>query len=194
MDDERRARWDARYAARDHTDRGPNAEVGRILSDLPPGRAIDLGAGTGRHAIWLAGLGWQVTAVDFSSVGLTLGEQEARTRGLSVQWTTADARTWEPTAGENTDLVLVSHLHLPAAVLTRTTRWLAPGGHLVVLAHGERNLTDGVGGPSDPALLYSLEGLRSAAGELDVLRCEELTRPTPQGDAVDVVLVARSPA
>ena len=48
----------------------PNRFVVDELRDLPPGRALDAGAGEGRNAVWLATRGWQVTAVDFSAVGL----------------------------------------------------------------------------------------------------------------------------
>ena len=78
-------------------------------------------------------------------------------------------------------------------MLGRTTSWLAPGGALVVVGHARRNLTDGVGGPSDPALLHTPEGLRAAAAGLDIERCEEIVRPTDEGDAIDIVLVARRP-
>jgi SAM-dependent methyltransferase len=192
--DDRQARWDERYATHDHVwSAEPNAEVERIVGDWPPGRALDLGAGEGRHAVWLAGKGWRVTAVDFSAVGLAKGEKEAVSRGVSVDWVVADARSWQPASASAYDLVLVSYLHLPENVLARTPGWLAPGGALVVVGHGVRNLTEGVGGPSDPALLHSVEGLRDAAQGLDIERCEEFLRPTPEGDAIDVVLVARRP-
>lgn len=192
---DRRALWDERYGAHDHVwSATPNAEVERIVGGWSPGRALDLGAGEGRHALWLAALGWRVTAVDFSSVGLAKGEQESTRRGLHVDWVVADARSWHPTPGVRYDLVLVSYLHLPSDVVSRTRGWLAPGGALVVVGHGLRNLTEGVGGPSDPALLHTPDQLREAAGDLAVERCEEYVRPTEHGDAIDVVLVARRPA
>ncbi|WP_406830241.1 class I SAM-dependent methyltransferase [Pedococcus sp. KACC 23699] len=200
---DRQRMWDERYAASDRVwSASPNAEVERIVGGWKPdqaahgrrgGRALDLGAGEGRHALWLASLGWQVTAVDFSAVGLGKGEAEASSRGLHVDWVVADARSWQPPAGTSYDLVLVAYLHLPEDVLSRATRWLAPGGALVVVGHALRNLTEGVGGPSDAALLHTLEELRTAAAELEVERCEEVVRPTEGGDAIDAVLVARRP-
>jgi SAM-dependent methyltransferase len=192
---DRQRMWDERYAASARVwSAGPNAEVERIIGDWPPGRALDLGAGEGRHAIWLAQKGWRVTAVDFSSVGLAKGEAEATRRGVAVDWVVADARSWHPREHAAYDLVLVAYLHLSEDVLSRTTGWLAPGGALVVVGHALRNLDDGVGGPSDPALLHTLEGLRAAASGIEVERCEEVVRPTDEGDAIDAVLVARRPA
>ncbi len=192
---DRQALWDERYAAQAHVwSPTPNAEVERIVGGWAPGRALDLGAGEGRHSVWLASLGWRVTAVDFSAVGLAKGEKEASARGIRVDWVVADARSWHPAAQTLYDLVLVSYLHLPSDVISRTRSWLAPGGALVVVGHGVRNLTEGVGGPSDPALLHSPEQLREAAGDLAIERCEEYLRPTEHGDAIDVVLVARRTA
>jgi SAM-dependent methyltransferase len=152
-----------------------------------------VGAGEGRHAVWLAALGWQVTAVDFSKVGLDKGRREAESRGICVDWVVADAREWSPPAGTTYDLVLVAYLHLEGEVLTRVRDWLAPGGRLVVLGHALRNLTEGVGGPQDPRLLHSEEQLREAAAGLAVERLGEVLRPTPEGDAIDIALVARRP-
>lgn len=191
--DERRSRWDARYATGGQDIGGPNPLVAAALSDLAAGRAVDLGAGSGRHAIWLARQGWRVQAVDFSEVGIARGEQTARAEGLEIDWVVDDARTWAPTDAASLDLVLVSHLHLPVDVLARATGWLAAGGHLVVVAHSERNLNEGVGGPSDPALLYSPADLRAATGGLDILRLEELSRSTDSGRIIEAVLVARRP-
>ncbi|GAB3446656.1 class I SAM-dependent methyltransferase [Phycicoccus ginsengisoli] len=191
----RRQLWDERYAAQGRVwSAEPNAEVERIVGDWEPGRALDLGAGEGRHAVWLAARRWRVTAVDFSAVGLAKGEKEATGRGLRVDCVVADVRSWQPPAHTAYDLVLVAYLHLPEDVLTRATAWLAPGGALVVVGHALRNLTEGVGGPSDPALLQTVEGLREVAADLDVERCEEVVRQTDAGDAIDVVLVARRPS
>jgi SAM-dependent methyltransferase len=192
---ERQALWDERYGATDRVwSEGPNAEVERIVGGWEPGRALDFGAGEGRHAIWLAGLHWRVTAVDFSAVGLARGEKEATARGLRIDWVVADARSWHPPSHTAYDLILVSYLHLPGDVLSRTTSWLAPGGALVVVGHALRNLTEGVGGPSDPSLLHTVEGLRAAASGLEIERCEEFVRPTDHGDAIDIAMVARRPA
>lgn len=187
--------WDERYAAAERVwSAGPNREVERIVAAWVPGRALDLGAGEGRHALWLAELGWQVTAVDFSAVGIDRGRREAESRGLAVDWVVEDVTTWHPPEGTTFDLALVAYLHIPEDVFSRLGRWLAPGGALVVVGHALRNLTEGVGGPQDPALLHTTEQLRAAAQDLDIERCEEVVRSTDAGDAIDVVLVARRPA
>jgi len=186
------AHWDARYGQSERLwSPSPNATIAEVAGSMHPGRAVDVGAGEGRHAVWLAALGWTVTAVDFSEVGIDRGRLEAGSRGIPVDWVVADVREWAPPDDTTYDLVLVAYLHLEGDVLSRTRDWLAPGGSLVVLGHARRNLTDGVGGPQDPRLLHTEEQLRAAADGLRIERLGEVLRPTPEGDAIDIVLVAR---
>jgi SAM-dependent methyltransferase len=191
--DEDVARWDERYAATDRLwSAEPNATVADVVGSLQPACALDVGAGEGRHAVWLARRGWSVTAVDFSAVGIDRGR--AGSDGLAIDWVVADVRQWEPPAGAAYDLVLSVYLHLAADVFDRVRTWLAPGGTLVVLGHALRNLTEGVGGPQDPRLLHTEEQLVAAASGLEVDQLREVLRPTEAGDAIDLLLVARRPA
>ena len=187
--------WDALYCDPERVwSAAPNPWVARTIGAWFTGRALDLGAGEGRHSVWLAALGWQVTAVDFSVTGIERGRIGGEEVGVQVDWVVADARTWEPPAGVRFDLVLVAYLHLSQDILTRAARWLAPGGALVVIGHALRNLTEGVGGPSEPLLLYTEAGLRAASQPLLVEQLGEVVARLPAGEAIDLVLVARAPA
>ena len=187
--------WDSRYSGSDRVwSAAPNAWVARTVGAWFTGRALDLGAGEGRHSVWLAALGWQVTAVDFSAAGIERGRDGAQDVGVEVDWVVADVRTWEPPEGATFDLILAAYLHLPDDVLARARDWLAPGGALVVIGHALRNLTDGVGGPSDPQVLHTEAGYRAACEGLVVEQLGEVVRHLPEGDAIDVVLVARRPS
>jgi len=187
--------WDSRYAGSDRVwSAAPNAWVAATLRGWFTGRALDLGTGEGRHAVWLASLGWQVTAVDFSSVGIERGRAGAVDVGVDVDWVVADVRTWAPHEGALFDLVLVAYLHLEDNVLARAREWLAPGGALVVIGHSLRNLTEGVGGPSDPRLLHTEAEYALASEGLVVEELGEVIRHLPEGDAIDLGLVARKPA
>ncbi|HEV7188019.1 MAG TPA: class I SAM-dependent methyltransferase [Blastococcus sp.] len=184
--------WDERYAERQQWSAEPNALVAELLADLPPGDAVDLAAGEGRHALWLAGRGWRVTAVDFSDVGLARGR--AQPGADRVTWVTADVTGWsaEPAS---VDLVLVAYLHLPepdtTGLFRRAVGWLRPGGRLLVLGHDVENLTAGVGGPQEAAILHSVDRLAPVAGLLDVDRLEQVRRETPAGTALDTLLWGR---
>lgn len=183
------AHWDDRYAGRPWPSE-PSSTVVAAVQDLPPGRAVDLAGGTGRHARWLAGRGWQVTSVDFSRVGTAQG-RAADPHGR-VTWVVADVGSWEPPGA--VDLVLAAYVQLGVAGLRRAAGWLAPGGRLVVVGHALRNLTDGVHGPRDPAHLQTEEVLREGAQDLVVERLEEVLRPDEGGTVVELLLVARRPA
>ena len=184
--------WDQRYTGQQQWSSGPNALIAGLLGGLPPGDAVDLAAGEGRHALWLAGLGWRVTAVDFSAVGLERGA--AQPGAERVTWVTADVITWTAPA-TSLDLVVVAYLHLPetdiVAVLTRAVGWLRPGGRLLVLGHDVENIAAGVGGPQEPAILYSVDRLAPVADLLDVDRLEQVHRETPAGTALDTLLWGR---
>jgi len=194
--------WDQRYATAEyvwHT--APNQFLPLEVSELPVGRALDLAAGEGRNAVWLARQGWQVTGIDFSHAGIAKGARLAADHDVTVEWICADATTWTPSP--TFDLVVVFYLQLAAderrLAFERAARGLAPGGTLLIVGHASANLTDGVGGPQDPAVLYSpedvaadVEGAGIAGMVVD--RAEHVLRPvqTPDGqrDAIDCLLRA----
>ena len=193
--------WNERYRSADLVwGTEPNRFVADVLgARAPAGRALDLACGEGRNAIWLARRGWMVTAVDFSAVAIERGRRLAKSDGVEVEWVRADATRYDPEPGAFA-LVLVSYLQLPAAgrrrVLERAASALAPGGGLFMIGHARRNLTEGVGGPSDPAVLWEPEELEGELRglELRVGRCEEVRRPvqTEAGprEALDVLIEA----
>jgi SAM-dependent methyltransferase len=185
--------WDDRYAAAQQWSEAPNALASDLLSDRPPGRALDVAAGEGRMALWLASRGWTVTALDFSAVGLDRGRRRAHDLGLQIDWQVADATSAD--FGEQAfDLVLVLYLHLPRAqmpaVLARCARAVAPGGVLLALGHDRDNLTRGVGGPPDVDVLYDVDLLREGAAELRVRRAEQVERAVGDQTAIDTLLMA----
>jgi SAM-dependent methyltransferase len=193
------AEWDARYTATSDLmwTAQPNRFVVDVLAPLPPGRALDLAAGEGRNAVWLAAQGWRVTAVDFSSVAIDRGRRLAGEHGVEITWIVADLSDYEPPPG-GFDAVLIAYLHLVpaelAGVLGRALAAVAPGGTLLVIGHDRANLTDGVGGPQDPTVLYTPEEISAELGGLHIDRAQTARRPvTVDGrtvHALDTVVVA----
>ncbi len=184
--------WDERYAAGALVwSARPNQFVEQELSDLAPGRALDLAAGEGRNALWLAERGWQVTAVDFSQVGLDKGRaiqaRHERATELRVDWVCADALTFDPAPVEF-DLALLAYLQLPAeqrrTAVRRAFTSLAVGGTFFLVAHDSTNLGEGTGGPQDPSVLYTAaEVLGDLDGErFDVVRAGRAERAVPADD------------
>lgn len=195
------AGWDERYAGPELVwGSGPNRFVTEELGSLPPARAIDLGTGEGRNAIWLADRGWQVTAVDFSAVGLARAGQLATQRGVKVDWVHADLVSYQPDPTAY-DLVLIAYIHLPADQLERifaaAAAAVAPGGTLLIVGHDRENITRGYGGPQDPDRLYTPELLSASASGLAIERADRVRRSvqTPDGEriAIDTLLRAKRP-
>lgn len=185
--------WNARYAAAERVwSVEPNIWVVEVADDLAPGRALDLACGEGRNAVWLATKGWRVTAVDFSAVALARG----RAASDAVEWIEADVATWIPPL-RAFDLVLIVYLHLPAddrtTVLTHAAASLAPGGVLAVIGHDRRNISEGVGGPQVPEILLDPGEVAADLGGLVTTRAETVQRPTPEGIALDTLVVAGRP-
>ena len=183
--------WDARYAA-DPALWGeqPNQFVRARVAGADPGRAVDLGCGNGRNAVWLARRGWQVDAVDISAVGIEQAQQRSEQAGVQVTWEVGDALTWEPASP--LDLVLVVYLHMEMpdliGVLTRAASWLTPGGRLLYVGHSRTNIDRGVGGPSNPDVLAEIAELAEAARGLRVLALQHQLRDTDAGTAIDILL------
>jgi SAM-dependent methyltransferase len=180
------AAWDARYAASELVwSAGPNQFVEAECAGLPPGRALDLAAGEGRNAIWLAGRGWAATAVDFSAVALAKGQ--AVPGGDAVAWVCADATRWASAPVH--DLVVIAYLQLPAAERRDAVRAgfasLSGGGTLLVVAHDTSNLREGTGGPQDLDVLYTADDvLDDLAGEpFEVVRAERVERTVESADS-----------
>jgi SAM-dependent methyltransferase len=193
--------WDERYSSAEFewTTR-PNQFVAAELADLPPGRALDLAAGEGRNTVWLAERGWRVTAVDFSRVGLEKGRKLSAARGVDeaqVDWIVADLRDYEPER-DAYDLALIAYFQvspsLRATVLARAAAALAPGGTAFVVGHDLTNLTEGVGGPQDPDVLYTPEAVREELPGLRVVRAGRVYRTVERdgGTAIAVDTLVRA--
>ncbi len=188
--------WDQRYTGSDLVwTAEPNRFVVAELQDLAPARALDVAAGEGRNSVWLASRGWQVTAVDFSAVGLDKGRRLAEQVGVAVDWVCADVRDYEPEPA-SFQLVLIAYLQLREpelhGVLRRAVTALAPGGVLLLVGHDVTNLTEGTGRPQEPAALHTPESITRALGDLSVVRAERVRRPVAGSprDAVDTLVRA----
>lgn len=182
--------WERFYAEREQVWSGrPNPVLAATGADLVPGTALDLGAGEGGDALWLAGRGWKVTAVD---VAQTACDRIAEHTGeLPVRTERHDLTETFP---EGTyDLVSAQYLHSPdpdfprTAILRRAAEAVAPGGTLLVVGHGR--LAPWSWDPSRrmPSAAEVLEAL-TLDESWEVVRCEstERTATGPEGQAATI--------
>lgn len=134
--------WEARYRGESGKmwSGRVNAAVEREVTGLTPGTVLELGAGEGGDALWLAAQGWTVTAIDISATALAVGADRAAQEGVAdrIHWVQADLAAWHPSA--QFDLVTAAFLHSPVEfpreeVLRRAASAVAPGGRLLVVGH-----------------------------------------------------------
>ncbi|MFJ4280558.1 class I SAM-dependent methyltransferase [Streptomyces massasporeus] len=136
--------WDDVHAGRPAAEGSrPNARLTETVTGLglPPGEALDLGCGEGGDALWLAGQGWRVTAVDISAVAVERLTTLARAQALQDRVLAARHDLQESFPPGDFDLVCVHYLHTPfgldrSTVLRSAAHALRPGGRLLVVDHG----------------------------------------------------------
>jgi SAM-dependent methyltransferase len=191
--------WDTRYTSSELVwGASPNAVVVEQFSALPAGRALDLGCGEGRNALWLAAHGWEVDALDFSQVGIdkarTVAARLSRTVRERIRWVRADATRLDAVGVRSPfDAVLSAFLHLPVPerriLLHRCATRLSPTGRLLILGHHPDNT---VGGPQDPSVLFTPEDIADdlAPTGLAIPLAETLDRDTDHGTALDTLVLA----
>ena len=198
-----RHEWDTRYAGEELVwSSTPNQFLVAEVQGLRPGKALDLGCGEGRNALWLAEQGWTVTGVDFSIVGLARAARLAEAGGVNVDWAQSDVLTWRPPA-EGFDLVAVFYLQLAPSdrmeALRIAVSAVAPGGTLLVVAHDADNLIRGVGGPPDPEVLYRVDEVADLARNFGLVieQAGQVTRTVvidgERREAVDTLVRASRP-
>ena len=177
--------WDERYSGPDYIyGTEPNDFLAEQAHRLPRGRVLCLAEGEGRNAVWLAGQGFDVTAVDASGVGLHKARRLAAERGVEIRTIHADLATFaiEPDAWD----VIVSifcHLLPPlrADVHRRGVAGLRPGGVLLLEAYTPRQLALGTGGPPVAELMMDAQTLRAELAGLELLHLRELDRDIQEG-------------
>jgi SAM-dependent methyltransferase len=184
--------WDERYRSHSSLWSGnPNGHLVAEASGLAPGAALDAGCGEGADAIWLAGRGWRVTAVDVSAVALGRAEAHAARAGAGVaariDWQHADilAADWDP-GTDRYDLISAQYLHLPAGprddLFRRLAAATAPGGTLLIVGHHPSDLGTTMPRPHLPELFFTGADIVAV---LDPAAWEVITNAAPPRPAAD---------
>ena len=149
----RQSQWDEAVDGESRPDIAPNPYLVGEISGLPPGTALDAGCGEGAEAVWLASRGWDVTAVDIAPIALQRAAARAAEQGVqAVTWVRADLTVWEP--DRRFDLVTTHYAHpstLQLAFYERLSRWVAPGGTLLIVGHLDTHQHDQEPGRQPPA-------------------------------------------
>ena len=181
-----REKWNQAYRARANR-LPPSAFVTGLAAWFPArGRALDVAGGAGRHALWLAGRGLEVTLADVSDVALAEAAQAAAGAGVKFATLQLDLEA-EPLPPGPWDVILCSFfLHRP--LFAQFAEALAPGGVLAVAHPTRRNLERH---PKPGAAFLLEEGeLAAFARGLEVIACDEGWRESGVHEAR---LIARLP-
>jgi tellurite methyltransferase len=133
-----RSSWNDRYAARETRVR-PAAFIAEREHLLPAtGRALDVAGGSGRHAVWLARRGFEVTLVDISDVALARAEAAATEASIALTTIQADLSNDPLPSGRFEVIIVVDYLDRD--VWSALPSLLAPGGLLLACQPTVRNL------------------------------------------------------
>ncbi len=129
--------WDDMWADMEDCGSGSDLVLADQIEHLTPGRALDIGCGTGVNAVWLAKQGWQVTAVDYSEVALEKGKRLAAKQQVDVRFVLAAASEFQPQG--DYDLITSFYIQMfpqqRANVLATVSKALAPGGTFLFVSH-----------------------------------------------------------
>ncbi len=177
--------WDERFSEPGYAyGTEPNGFLTSVADRIPRGKVLCLAEGEGRNAVFLAGLGYDVTAVDTSTVGLEKAEALARNNGVTIETVLADLEDYSIEPGVCQGIVSI-FCHLPsvirAALHERCLRGLAPEGVFVLEGFTPRQLEFGTGGPKNRELLMELEIVRQELPGLRLEIAREIERELTEG-------------
>lgn len=176
-----RDRWDARYRAGEHATAIPSSTFTALKSHLPaPGRGLDVAGGAGRHAIWLAQQGWNMTVADISTVALELARARATAAGIELTTQVCDVERSGIPLGP-WDLIVCFHF-LWRPLLQRICQELTPGGRLIVVQPTRRNL-ERHARPSAQYLVDEGE-LPQLVPQMNIVHCQELWTAEGRHEAI----------
>ena len=183
--------WDARYTSGEHGMIEPSPLLLKAIEDVKPGRALDIACGAGRHAIYLAKCGWQVTAVDSSRVGIEVLRDRAREAHVKVSAHVADLETDEfSVEAESYDLICDLY-YLQRDLFTLIRRGVKSGGTVVAAIHLNDGNPDAK--PRNPAFLLEPGELKSLFSDWEITYYRE--GPSDEGGHHHdtAYLIARKP-
>lgn len=195
--------WDERYQqdAFVYGD-APNDFLAEHVGFLKPGSCLCLAEGQGRNAVWLAGQGFSVTAVDQSAVGMERAQDLAQRRGVELLTDVADLADYD-LGVERWDNIVSIFGHLPSKlrrdVHRRVVAALKAGGICLIEAYTPDQLgTAGTGGPPDADMMPTSDLLAVELAGLEIVFTREIVREVNEGEfhkgeGAVVQFIARKP-
>ena len=177
--------WDKRYSEQSYAyGKEPNGFLVAVAKEIPQGNVLCIGEGEGRNAVYLAGLGYQVTALDSSGVGLEKARKLAYEKNVTIRTELADLSVYNIKSRHWQGIVSI-FVHFPADIRRRIHRnciaGLKPGGTFILEGFTPKQPSYGTGGPKVPDLLVTLNDLRQDLEGLDLDIAREIEREIYEG-------------
>ncbi len=177
--------WDERYSQPEFVyGTEPNEFLASVADRIPAGPVLMLGDGEGRNGVFLAGLGYDVVAVDQSEAGLAKARRLADEKGVRIQTQQADLADYEIRPAAWAGIVSI-FCHLPPSIRVplhaAVVRGLRAGGVFVLEAYTPGQCGRGTGGPSNPEWMLTLDRLTEELAGLEFLHAREFEREVREG-------------
>lgn len=149
------------------------------------GTILSIGEGEGRNAVFLAGLGHVVTAIDQSEVGLAKARKLAAQSGHNIATVTADLATFDFGA-DKYDAIISIFCHLPSAlrknVHAKIKHSLKKGGVFITELYSPEQIKNDTGGPKDADMLVTLDELIADFSGFELLQGKSINRDVTEGE------------
>ena len=177
--------WDERYSEPGFAyGTAPNEFLASVVDRIPHGKILSLAEGEGRNAVYLASLGYEVTGVDGSAVGLRKAMDLAAAQDVTITTIHADLSGFAITPAQ-WDGIISCYCHIPSAIRIPLHRaavlGLKPGGVFVLEAFSKEQLTHDTGGPQSLDMLMSLAELQQELAGLEFVHAVEIERDVREG-------------
>jgi SAM-dependent methyltransferase len=168
------------------------------IDRLPKGKALCLAAGEGRNAVWLAGQGYDVTAMDASPIGLEKAVALATEKGVSIGTDVGDLQHGYDMGESEWDLITDFYYHNPA-MIPAVMRALKPGGMFVLQNFSIDQLETNRFGPKNPDYLVKPNEMLKLFDGYRILHYEDTVVDLDEGmhqgaSAVVRMIVVKEPA
>lgn len=146
---------------------------------------MDLATGEGRNAVFLAECGLDTEGVDLSAVGLEKAAKLAAERGVNISLRQADLLDLD-LAPQSHDVITSVFCHFTEPDRSRSSQRiitaLKPNGLFAGVFYHPNQIANGTGGPSDPAMLGTLEEMQAALDGLEWLIAEHRDHELNEGN------------